>query len=145
MAELLALEGYDVHLVTNHPVISPVSDATLEGDFLRRHLHQLGIQLVPGVTVTAVDDTGVRGETLLGEDWELPGGTLVLVTHRLPDDVLARELRERGVRVHVIGDALLPAIVSEAVFDGHRLAREIDGPHPDLPLHYARERPQRAG
>ncbi len=30
---------------------------------------------------------------------------------------------------------------SEAVFDGHRLARELDGSDPSVPLPYLRERP----
>jgi dimethylamine/trimethylamine dehydrogenase len=144
VAELLALEGYDVHLVTPHPVISPISDATLEGDFLRRHLHDVGVRMVTGVTIGAISPGGVAGETSLGEAWELPGASVVLVTHRQSDDALARQLRARGIDVHVVGDALLPAMVSEAVFDGHRCAREIDGPHPDFPLAYSRERPGRA-
>ena len=144
IAELLALEGCDVHLVTSHPVISPVSDGTLEGDVLRRHLHEAGIRMHAGVTLSAIDEAGARGETSLAEPWSLPECSVVLVTHRLPDDALARELRDRGATVHVVGDALLPSMVSEAVFDGHRLARELDGPHPDYPLAYRRERPGRA-
>lgn len=31
-------------------------------------------------------------------------------------------------------------MISEAIFDGHRLAREIDGPDPAHPLPYDRER-----
>jgi dimethylamine/trimethylamine dehydrogenase len=141
IAELLALEGYDVHLVTSHPVISPVSDATLEGDFLRRHLHQLGVSMHTGVVISSLADGDVRGETSVGQEWSLPAASVVLVTHRQSDDGLARELHHQGMSVHVIGDALLPSMVSEAVFDGHRLAREVDGPHPDYPLAYARERP----
>jgi hypothetical protein len=30
---------------------------------------------------------------------------------------------------------------SEAVFDGHRLGRELDSEHPDVPLLFLRERP----
>jgi len=33
-----------------------------------------------------------------------------------------------------------PRIIAEAIFDGHRLAREIDSPNPALPLPYLRER-----
>ena len=41
----------------------------------------------------------------------------------------------------MIGDAVAPRIISEAVFDGHRLAREIDQPDPDRPVPYLRETP----
>jgi len=43
--------------------------------------------------------------------------------------------------VHLIGDAVAPRIISEAVFDGHRLAREIDRPDPGRPVPYLRETP----
>jgi dimethylamine/trimethylamine dehydrogenase len=42
--------------------------------------------------------------------------------------------------VYRIGDAVAPRLLSEAVFDGHRLAREIDSPDPETPLPYRRER-----
>ncbi len=36
--------------------------------------------------------------------------------------------------MHLIGDAAAPRWISEAVFDGHRLAREIDEPARLQPL-----------
>ena len=35
---------------------------------------------------------------------------------------------------------MLPSLIAEAVFSGHRLAREIDSPNPRVPLPYIRER-----
>ena len=37
-------EGFEVTVVTSYPVLSPVSDHTLEGDMLRAHVHQAGGQ-----------------------------------------------------------------------------------------------------
>jgi dimethylamine/trimethylamine dehydrogenase len=42
--------------------------------------------------------------------------------------------------VYRIGDCVSPRIPAEAIFDGHRLAREIDGEDPAVPLPYLRER-----
>jgi dimethylamine/trimethylamine dehydrogenase len=58
----------------------------------------------------------------------------VLVTQRLPNDELYRELRETVDErpqdslsfLYRIGDALAPRLILDAVFDGHRLGREID-------------------
>ncbi|MGO9163516.1 MAG: hypothetical protein ACLP7J_22985 [Streptosporangiaceae bacterium] len=47
--------------------------------------------------------------------------------------------------VHVIGDAVAPRMLSEAIFDGHRLGREIDRPGPGQPAPYLRERTELAG
>ncbi len=38
-----------------------------------------------------------------------------------------------------IGDAVAPRMISEAIFDGHRLAREIDAEDPAQPALYLRE------
>jgi hypothetical protein len=38
-----------------------------------------------------------------------------------------------------IGDCVAPRMISEAIFDGHRLAREIDGADPARALSFARE------
>jgi dimethylamine/trimethylamine dehydrogenase len=31
-------------------------------------------------------------------------------------------------------------MIVDSIFDGHRLAREIDSPHPEMPLPFIRER-----
>src|SRR5262249_48664833 len=77
--------------------------------------------------------------------------SLVLVTQRLSNDSLYWELASdptaldaAGIdAVYRVGDCIAPRLLADAVFDGHRLAREIDGPHPDTPLPYLRERMMR--
>ncbi|MBA3788021.1 MAG: hypothetical protein H0X21_04925 [Actinobacteria bacterium] len=39
-----------------------------------------------------------------------------------------------------IGDCEAPRLTADAVFSGHRLAREIDSPDPSIPLPFKRER-----
>jgi len=145
IAELMALEGREVTLATPYSVVAPICDAALEGEFLRRHLHDVGVGMITGVRLTEIDSAGVTGMDEFDAPWQAECDGVVLVTHRLSDDRLAAQCRERGLDVHVIGDALLPRMVSEAVFDGHRLAREIDDPEPDTPRLYLRERPDMAG
>ena len=49
-------------------------------------------------------------------------------------------LAAAGIRgLYRIGDALAPRLISEAIFDGHRLAREIDADDPAQPAPYLRE------
>jgi dimethylamine/trimethylamine dehydrogenase len=135
MAELLALEGWQTHLVTPYPVVSPVSDDTLEGAQLRAHLHEVGVRAHRGVTLSEVLPDHVVGADELGEEWLLPCAGVVLVTQQESDVALYGRLnddpdglRAAGVRaVHTIGDAVAPRLLSEVVFDGHRLARELDG------------------
>jgi dimethylamine/trimethylamine dehydrogenase len=152
VAELLAGEDLSVCVVTTFPVLSPVSDETLEGDMLRADVHRRGIGVRRGLTITGIEAGSVRGHDEHGEPWSLRCDGVVLVTQQASDDALYRELAgddaalaRAGVQaVHVIGDAVAPRLVSEAVFDGHRLAREIDRPDPSQPAPYRRELPDLA-
>jgi dimethylamine/trimethylamine dehydrogenase len=75
--------------------------------------------------------------------------SLVLCTSRRSRTALWQALRalkprwpEAGLRgVHRVGDCLAPRYLADAVFDGHRLAREIEAPDPERPLSIRRERP----
>ena len=42
--------------------------------------------------------------------------------------------------VYRIGDCVAPRTISEAIFDGYRMAREIDGPDPSVAPRLDRER-----
>ena len=72
----------------------------------------------------------------------------MLVTQQVSDDMLYRELvgyrpalEAAGIEaVYRIGDCVAPRTISEAIFDGHRMAREIDGPDPSVALAFDRER-----
>ena len=43
--------------------------------------------------------------------------------------------------VYRIGDCVAPQLIADAIFEGHRLAREIDAEDPARPLPWKRERP----
>ncbi len=149
LAELLVGEGYETHLVTTASRISPVSDETLEGDLLRQHLHDLGVVFHLGITMLRIDGSQVHGEDEYGEDWSMDADGVVLVTQQVSDDSLYSALDSdplalaaAGISaVYRIGDAVSPQVPSEAVFDGHRLARELDSHDPEVALDWLREQP----
>jgi dimethylamine/trimethylamine dehydrogenase len=149
IAELLVKEGFETHLVTTKGVVSPVSDESLEGDMLRRHLHRLGVVFHTGRTLLAIADGEVTGETEFDEPWSLAADGVVLVTQQRSESALydalvadPEALSAAGIRaVHRVGDAVAPRMPSEAVFDGHRLGRELDSADPSFPLLFLRERP----
>lgn len=148
VAELLALEGYRVQLVSCLEQIAPVCDDTLEGSLLRQRLHDRGVIMRPGVIMSAIRHDGVEAATEFGEPVDLPADGVVLVTQRTSEDALYKELAAdpgsltaNGVTgLYRIGDCVAPRIPAEAIFDGHRLAREIDSKDPSIPLPYRRER-----
>ncbi len=150
IAELLAAEGSTVTLVTPHSQVAPVCHETLEGYFVRRRLHEEGVRMVTATVITAVDDGSVTGTDEFGQVTHIEVDGVVLVTQRLPRDGLYRDLtrlpvderRSGGVEsVYRAGDCAAPRMLGDAVFDGHRLAREIDADDPLRPAPYKRERP----
>ena len=109
-----------------------------------------------GVTLSSIGSGGACGTDEFGEPLEFVVDGIVLVTQRLSDDALFRELAadrdalhdEGVVGLYRIGDCVAPRIPADAIFDGHRLGREIDSADPAIPLPYLpREahRPSRCG
>jgi dimethylamine/trimethylamine dehydrogenase len=148
VAEMLAADGYEVTVVTTFDVLSPVSDQTLEGDMLRAHLCRAGVSARHATTITGISAASVTGHDRHGEVWSAACDGVVLVTQQASQDALYHELASdetalaaAGISgVYRIGDAVAPRMISEAIFDGHRLAREIDGKDPAVPAPYRRER-----
>ncbi len=146
---MLRAEGHEVELLTCFDLVAHYCDQTLEGVRLRRRLHDLGIAAHRGATATSIDAGGVEAADEFGDPFRIAADGVVLVTQRLSDDALhvalasdADALATAGVEaVHAIGDCVAPRLIADAIFDGHRLAREIDSPDPSRPLPYLRERP----
>jgi dimethylamine/trimethylamine dehydrogenase len=148
LAEKLVAEGHSVELVTPHERIAPICDETLEGPLLRQHLYEVGVHGRTGTMLTGMEPGRVTAVDEFGEAVELDADAVVLVTQRRSDDALYRELKagagtlaDEGIEaLYRIGDCVSPRIIAEAIFDGHRLGREIDAEDPAVPLPYTRER-----
>ena len=149
IAEQLRAEGLEVEFVTSHEAVAPYADQTLEGLPVRRRLNQLGVRVHRAVVVESIAPGGIRLEGEFQARSELEVDGVVLVTQRCSDEELYRDLaadpealRVAGIEaLHRIGDCVAPRLIADAIFDGHRLAREIDSAHPARPLPYLRERP----
>jgi dimethylamine/trimethylamine dehydrogenase len=98
--------------------------------------------------LAGIEPGRVTAADQFGDPVELEADAVVLVTQRLSDDALYRELKADGgalaaegiEALYRIGDCVAPRIIAEAIFDGHRLGREIDSENPAIPLPYRRER-----
>ena len=138
-----------VTLVT--PAREPASYTrfTLEQARVVADLRELGVRMLVEAGVDRVEDgtcTSTRGP--IRDHQEVAFDSLVMVSQRLSDDDLYQELRRRpgdleeaGISgLYRIGDSVAPTFMADAIFDGHRLAREIDSPDPSRPLPFVRER-----
>jgi dimethylamine/trimethylamine dehydrogenase len=153
LAEKLALEGKKVTLMTPMGHIAPYMHFTLEAPNMHRKLHKLGVEIVTYHMPTKIEAGGVTAAHVYDGDghertWE--ADATVLVTQRRSNEALFRELKDvvglealsaEGVSaLYRIGDCEAPRLIADAVFSGHRLAREIDTDNPAVPLPFKRER-----
>jgi dimethylamine/trimethylamine dehydrogenase len=129
LAEQLRREGHDVTYVTSQPAVSAWTQMTDEQGFVQQRLLDLGIRLFVSHILQAVaKGRATFGYALSASPVTMTFGSIVLVTGRLPVDDLYRELaqNEAAPAVARIGDCFSPGPVADAVYAGHRFAREFD-------------------
>ncbi len=150
LAQKLAGEGHEVWLVTQRGEIAKYMEFTLEAPMMHRELHRLGVHMYPETMIEELDSGTVTTYNIWDPSHKdrFQVDSVVLCSARVSNDELYRELKadqaaleENGVEaLYLIGDAGAPRMIVDSIFDGHRLAREIDSPNPALPLPFIRER-----
>jgi dimethylamine/trimethylamine dehydrogenase len=150
MAQMLTEQGKQVRVVTPFASFAQYMFFTGEAFRVNRELRAEGVEIVPAHVVSEIVDGGAKGQSVwapAAESWE--ADAIVLVTQREPiDGVYSELIAERGrwesegiEAVHRIGDCVAPRLIADCIFDGHRLAREIDSRRPSVPLPFVRETP----
>ena len=135
LAELLIAKGCHVSFVTPSTKIAEWSVNTLEQGQIQRRLLELGVEVM---TSHAVVEVGSGSATMAcaytGRLSGISCDGVLLVTSRLPDDVLYTDLMAQKAKwgdsgiesVKAIGDAQAPAAIAWATYAGHRYAEEFD-------------------
>jgi dimethylamine/trimethylamine dehydrogenase len=139
IAELLALRGHQVTLVTPAPLVSAWTEYTLEQERIETRLRSLGVAIRTRRIVTAIHSDRVETAAVIGDDPEsIEAAAVVLLGDRDPVTALAEEMAPdlaagRLDSLALIGDADAPALIAHAVFSGHRAARQFgDAVDPDV-------------
>jgi len=167
MAELAVDLGKEVTLITNHADIVQFTQFTMEMANNKRMMNEKGIKHRVNYWADSYEDNQLNlfytyRDTSdlfdLGDDkWgrkmsdttePMECDALIIVTSRVSNDSLYRELVERKSEweeediegIYQTGDCYVPRHLMNAIWDGHRMGREIDSPHPQYPLPYIRER-----
>jgi len=145
IAEKLKLQGHDVTLVTPAAEVSPWTQNTLEQHRIQAHVLELGIKVVTSKNITRVGSDEIELACVYTEQASMmPAASVVMVTSRAANDELHLALTtdpallaNSGITsVSAIGDCLCPSTIAAAVYEGHRVAREMDSPphDPDMPF-----------
>jgi dimethylamine/trimethylamine dehydrogenase len=141
LAELLAVKGHAVTLLTPSPLASSYTRASLEQPRIQSRLLELGIRIEANRTLNAIaQDHIVSTCVFSGKPQEMACDAVVLITMRLPVTTLMKDLMARTIAFRAIGDAWAPATIAHAVHAGRLCAEELGEPPPgDLDLPFRRE------
>jgi dimethylamine/trimethylamine dehydrogenase len=131
LAELIAGRGHAVTLITPAPLASYWTQFTLEQARIEARLRSLGVRIVPRTTLQRISSGHVRTAGVISaEQAEWAADSVVLVADRQPrievHDALVPAL-ENGLldSLTLVGDADAPGLIAQAVFSGHRAARQF--------------------
>ena len=135
MVERLCEEGHEVTLVSPTAQIAAWTLFTMEQSRVTARMYRMCREVLTDCQIASV----APNEVTLRHVWSgncraMPIGAVVLVTSRLPNDRLYRDLVsgsdalvDTGIKsVDRIGDCLAPHLIAAAVHSGHRYAREMD-------------------
>jgi dimethylamine/trimethylamine dehydrogenase len=133
LRELIA----EVIYVTPDDVVASWTGYTQEYRHVQTRLRSLGMEIVTGHNIVAVDGHGAQLICVYsGSERRVSCASIVAVTARLPNDslqmaleALSEDCRAAGIEaVTPIGDCYAPGLIVHAVYAGHRYARELDEP-----------------
>jgi dimethylamine/trimethylamine dehydrogenase len=168
LAELLADQGKQVTILTPLGNVAPYTHFTLEAPNLHRMMYEKHIheyvshwleKVEPGKATAynlyrdgykrlAGPQTGLLPRRVGTDVVEIEFDTIVVATARKSNDSLWRELVGRRdewskndvAAVYQAGDCYAPVLIAQAVFEGHRIAREFESSNPQRAQPWIRER-----
>ncbi|HOG06809.1 MAG: NAD(P)/FAD-dependent oxidoreductase [Syntrophales bacterium] len=124
-ADYLVARGIDVVLLEMQPA-HPVGKLTAHAYWLHRRIREGRGRIVLGATVTRVEKDAVfyrQGD----EERRVPAALVVTAMGARPDNALEGPLVQLGISYRVVGDAVTPRRLLEAIHEGHQAGRDIQG------------------
>ncbi len=146
LADHLSEQCADVTLVTPAAVVSPWTAHTLEQAQVQRNLLLNGVAIKTNCVLACVTPGALTTRCIYsGKEDRIACDTLVLVTERAADPLELAQTRngaDAQSTIQVIGDAFAPGLIADAVFAGHKAAREFQAdPRVARTALFAREMP----
>ncbi len=141
LAEKLALAGFDVTFVTPAAVVSPFTENTLEQARIQARLMELNVQIQCHSTLSTLGQGQIVTECVFtGRLATHQYRTAVLVTERRRQTALYDALQGMSGIDHLvlIGDAATPGLIADAVWSGHKAARDFERDPEDVDAEWYR-------
>ncbi|MSO95702.1 MAG: hypothetical protein EXQ81_07900 [Thermoleophilia bacterium] len=127
IAVKLAREGASVKLVTRWPMVAMETMPEVYYLWTRLALIESGVEILTDLFASRIAGTEIDFINVYAPDrvTRLTADAIVFNTGRTSENGLYHALRKRGVSVESIGDATAPRGTYEAVYEGHRAARNL--------------------
>ncbi|MGB9661677.1 MAG: FAD-dependent oxidoreductase [Moorellaceae bacterium] len=123
-AEFLAAKGHQVTVLEVLPKVA-ADVGPLVGPLLLERLKTLGVEIITEAEVKAFQQ-GTVVYNQQGQDKKVSGvETVVLAVGSLAEDGLAREMEGSGIDYYVIGDAVSPRRITQAIYEAMRVGQEL--------------------
>ena len=125
--EVLLDRGARVELISPNADLFPATVTTLDRTFVYQRLFSKGLRYHLNSWVSEITPDAViahnlySGQVQVMEDVE----TVVLITGRVANDGLYRELKGRVARLRRIGDSVAPRSLDHAIYEGFVAGREL--------------------
>ncbi len=136
LADHLSSAGHEVIIVTPGSVVSAWTAYTLEQERIQTLLLKQGVKIIANHSISSVSDDNVTVSCVFtGKKMEIPCAGLLLVTERTRRTELYQSLialKESGNKeaqpfnFELIGDALAPGLIADAVYSGHLAAQNFE-------------------
>ena len=145
VAERIRQNGLEVTLVTTETEVSSWTQNTLEQHRIQSHVLALGIKVITAHNLTQINQQNIELSCIYSDTMKsIEASTVVLVTSRSPNESLYLNLtadddqlaKSTVKSVLAIGDCACPSTIASAVYEGHKVAQEMDAPpeNPDMPF-----------
>ncbi len=133
IAELFASEGRRVIFATPESVVSSFSVNTLEQHRIQSNLYEMGVEIRCNHSLQALTADGATLNCVYSNrETHIPCASTILITDRARETLLYNALKPLGLNtLDLIGDVAQPGLIVDAIFSGHRAARNFERPKED--------------
>ena len=120
-----------MHIITSSLFIGAELGPTQDLYLSRQRLLQKGVTFTPDIAVMEVNGEagakGVKGFNVYSNQWAEwgPFDSLVLAMGQKTEDALYMSLKGKVKELYRIGDSVAPRKVDMAIWEGHKIGREI--------------------
>ena len=127
LAEILRSKGHAVTIATRLAQISPDLAASRDLGSVYRRLRSSGVEFLRDVELVGIEEDVVRFRDVYSDEVieRTPVDAVILSTGRRALDGLAAAAQEAGIAVEVVGDALAPRRIFNAIYEGELAARSL--------------------